>query len=96
MRTRTLLTAFFMMFGMTVYAQKENTHKNFIKKIDDAILKYKKTKVDPNQRPDYRCSDGGDSNTDHSDPINQQPWRSRRQLRLRFNRSTRIKKEGDR
>ena len=48
MRTRTLLTAFFMMFGMSVYAQKENTHKNFIKKIDDAILKYKKTKVDPN------------------------------------------------
>ena len=49
MRTKTLLTAFFMMFiGMTVYAQKENTHNNFIKKIDDAILKYKKTKVDPN------------------------------------------------
>lgn len=48
MRTKTLLTAFFMMFmGMTSYAQKEHTHNNFIKKIDDAILKYKKTKVDP-------------------------------------------------
>ncbi len=49
MRTKTLLTAFFMLFiGMTVCAQKENTHKNFIKKIDDTILKFKKTKVDPN------------------------------------------------
>lgn len=48
MRTKTLLTAFFMIFmGMTAYAQKEHTHSNFIKKIDDAILKYKKTKVDP-------------------------------------------------
>lgn len=46
MRTKTLLTAFLMMFiGMTLYAQ--NTHKNLIKKIDDIILKYKKTKVDP-------------------------------------------------
>ena len=46
MRTKTLLTAFLMMFiGMTVYAQ--DTHKNLIKKIDDIILKYKKTKVDP-------------------------------------------------
>ena len=35
MRTKTLL----------IYAQ--NTHKNLIKKIDDIILKYKKTKVDP-------------------------------------------------
>lgn len=47
MRTKTLLTAFFMMFmGMTVCAQKGNTRSNFIKKIDDTILKYKKTKVD--------------------------------------------------
>jgi len=47
MRTKTLLTAFFMMFmGMTVCAQKGNTRNNFIKKIDDTILKYKKTKVD--------------------------------------------------
>ncbi len=47
MRTKTLLTAFFLMFwGMTVCAQKGNTHHNFIRKIDDAILKYKKTKVD--------------------------------------------------
>jgi hypothetical protein len=47
MRTKTLLTAFFLMFwGMTACAQKENTHHNFIRKIDDAILKYKKTKVD--------------------------------------------------
>ena len=46
MRTKTLLMAFLMMFiGMTVYAQ--DTHKNLIKKIDDIILKYKKTKVDP-------------------------------------------------
>ena len=46
MRTKTLLMAFLMMFiGMTLYAQ--NTHKNLIKKIDDIILKYKKTKVDP-------------------------------------------------
>ena len=46
MRTKTLLTAFLMMFiGMTLYAQ--DTHKNLIKKIDDIILKYKKTKVDP-------------------------------------------------
>ena len=46
MRTKTLLTAFLMMFiGMTVYAQ--DTHNNLIKKIDDIILKYKKTKVDP-------------------------------------------------
>ena len=47
MRTKTLLTAFFLMFwGMTACAQKGNTHHNFIRKIDDAILKYKKTKVD--------------------------------------------------
>lgn len=47
MRTKTLLTAFFLMFwGMTACAQKGNTHNNFIRKIDDAILKYKKTKVD--------------------------------------------------
>ena len=48
MRTKTLLTAFFIMFiGMMVYAQKEKTHNNFIKKIEDTILKYKKTNVDP-------------------------------------------------
>lgn len=47
MRTKTLLTAFFLMFwGMTACAQKGNTHHNFIRIIDDAILKYKKTKVD--------------------------------------------------
>ncbi len=47
MRTKTLLTAFFLMFwGMTACAQKGNTRHNFIRKIDDAILKYKKTKVD--------------------------------------------------
>ena len=47
MRIKTLLTAFFLMFwGMTACAQKGNTHHNFIRKIDDAILKYKKTKVD--------------------------------------------------
>ncbi len=48
MRTKTLLTAFFIMFiGMMVYAQKEKTHNNFIKKIEDTILKYKKTNVNP-------------------------------------------------
>lgn len=31
---------------MTACAQKGNTHHNLIRKIDDAILKYKKTKVD--------------------------------------------------
>ena len=47
MRTKTLLTAFFLMFwGMTACAQKGNTRHNFIRIIDDAILKYKKTKVD--------------------------------------------------
>ena len=47
MRTKTLLTAFFLMFwGMTACGQKGNTHHNFIRKIDDAILKYKKTKVE--------------------------------------------------
>ncbi len=47
MRIKTLLTAFFLMFwGMTACAQKGNTHHNFIRIIDDAILKYKKTKVD--------------------------------------------------
>ena len=35
-----------MFWGMTACAQKGNTHHNFIRKIDDAILKYKKTKVD--------------------------------------------------
>jgi len=47
MRTKTLLTAFLMMFmGMTVYAQEEKTHNNFIKKTEKTILKIKKTKVD--------------------------------------------------
>ena len=47
MRTKTLLTAFLMMFmGITVYAQEEKTHNNFIKKTEKTILKIKKTKVD--------------------------------------------------
>lgn len=47
MRTKTLLTAFLIMFmGMTVYAQEEKTHNNFIKKTEKTILKIKKTKVD--------------------------------------------------